>query len=177
MLQSTRPVARLGHESGFSEDGRTFYATSTAFKAISAIDVTNPKNPHSIWQGNINSHGMSLSADGNRGYLADTDGRADHPRHQRDPGAQVQPAGAGGQPAHLARGLDPAERDPVHRVAASPYLLETDEYTPGTAAAAVTATRSGAARIIDISDERRPKVVSNLRLQVNQPGRPRGRGG
>ena len=74
VLQSTRPVARLGHESGFSEDGKTYYATGTAFDAISAIDVTDPKNPHSIWQGNITSHGMSLSPDGNRGYLADPDG-------------------------------------------------------------------------------------------------------
>lgn len=49
-LQSTSLVARLGHESGFSKDGKTFYATSTAVKAISAIDVTDPKNPHSIWQ-------------------------------------------------------------------------------------------------------------------------------
>ena len=27
VLQSTRPVARLGHESGFAQDGKTFYAT------------------------------------------------------------------------------------------------------------------------------------------------------
>ena len=74
-LQSTKPVARLGHESGFSPDGRTFYATGTAVSAISAIDVTDPKNPHSIWQGNVLSHGMSLSTDGNRGYIADTNGQ------------------------------------------------------------------------------------------------------
>ena len=74
VLQSTKPVARIGHESGFSPDGKTFYATGTAVNAITAIDVTNPKNPHSIWQGNVTSHGMSLSADGNRAYLADPGG-------------------------------------------------------------------------------------------------------
>ena len=72
VLQSTSLVARLGHESGFSTDGKTFYATSTATKAITAIDVTDPKNPHSIWQGNILSHGMTLSDDGNRAYIADS---------------------------------------------------------------------------------------------------------
>jgi hypothetical protein len=36
VLQSTRPVARLGHESGFSPDGRTFWATGTAVEAITA---------------------------------------------------------------------------------------------------------------------------------------------
>ena len=67
--------AKLGHESGFSEDGRTFYATGTAYNAISAIDVTDPKNPKNIWQGDITSHGMSLRPDGNRAYLADTGGQ------------------------------------------------------------------------------------------------------
>src|SRR3954454_14620675 len=46
VLQSTRPVARIGHESGFSPDGKTFYAAGTAFEAITAVDVTDPKQPH-----------------------------------------------------------------------------------------------------------------------------------
>ena len=75
VLQSTSSSAKLGHESGFSEDGNTFYATGTAMKSISAIDVTDPKQPRNIWQGNIVSHGMSLRPDGNRAYLADPDGQ------------------------------------------------------------------------------------------------------
>ena len=73
-LQSTAPVARLGHESGFSPDGKTFYATGTAIESITAVDVTDPKNPHAIWQGNVVSHGMTLSRDGNRAYVADAGG-------------------------------------------------------------------------------------------------------
>jgi len=46
-------------------------ATSTALQSITAIDVTNPKTPHAIWQGNVFSHGMTLSDDGNRAYVAD----------------------------------------------------------------------------------------------------------
>ena len=84
-----RPVARFGHESGFSPDGKTFYATGTAIEAITAIDVTDPKDPHAIWQGNVVSHGMTLSDDGNRAYVADpTGGEHADPRHQRDPGPQ-----------------------------------------------------------------------------------------
>ena len=71
VLQSTRPVARLGHESGFSPDGKTFWATGTALQSITAVDVTDPKQPHAVWQGNVTSHGMSLSDDGNRAYIAD----------------------------------------------------------------------------------------------------------
>src|SRR5204862_466070 len=69
VLQSTAPVARLGHESGFSIDGHTFYATGTATQSITAIDVTDPQNPHAVWQGNVLSHGMQLSDDGNRAYV------------------------------------------------------------------------------------------------------------
>ncbi|HYI20310.1 MAG TPA: hypothetical protein VD836_16450, partial [Solirubrobacteraceae bacterium] len=74
VLQSTRPVARIGHESGFSPDGKTFYAAGTAMKAITAVDVTDPKQPHAIWQGNVLSHGITLSPDGKRAYIADPDG-------------------------------------------------------------------------------------------------------
>ncbi len=43
VLQSTELVARFGHESGFSRDGKTFYANGTAVEAITAIDVTEPE--------------------------------------------------------------------------------------------------------------------------------------
>lgn len=167
VLQSTRPVARLGHESGFSEDGKTYYATSTAFRAITAIDVTDPKNPHSIWQGSVNSHGMSLSADGTRGYLADTDGELlilDT--------SEIQARKANPQAREVSRLTWRAASIPQNAipfsVSGKPYLLETDEYTQGTTGDG-DPNEVGAARIIDISDERKPKVVSNLRLQVNQP--------
>ena len=51
VLQSTSLVARYGHESGFAPDGKTFYATGTAVKSVTAIDVTDPKAPHPVWQG------------------------------------------------------------------------------------------------------------------------------
>src|SRR3954454_1914308 len=69
VLQSSKPVARLGHESGFSAGRRTFYAPGTAVESSSAIDVSDPKQPHSIWQGSIVAHGMTLSDDGNRAYV------------------------------------------------------------------------------------------------------------
>src|SRR5437763_1919917 len=57
-LDFSGPLARLGHESGFSADGKTFYATATAYQSITAIDVTDPKVPFVVWQGNVQSHGM-----------------------------------------------------------------------------------------------------------------------
>jgi hypothetical protein len=50
-----------------------------------------------------------------------------------------------------------------------PYILEFDEYTAGTLNPQASTDAIGAGRIIDISDERKPRVVANLRLQINQP--------
>ena len=49
-----------------------------------------------------------------------------------------------------------------------PYVLEFDEYNAATLGSG-SADEVGAARIIDIADETHPRVVSDLRLQVNQP--------
>jgi hypothetical protein len=165
-LQSTSLVARLGHESGFSPDGKTFYATSTAVKAISAIDVTDPKNPHSIWQGNILAHGMTLNNDGNRAYVADPTGGdmliLDTSEIQaRKPDPQTREISR--LTWHAASIPQNAIPVTIHR---KPYVLEFDEYTAGLRG---DDNAVGAARIIDISDERKPRVVSNMRLQVNQP--------
>jgi hypothetical protein len=166
-LQSTSLVARFGHESGFSTDGKTFYATGTGVQAISGIDVTDPKNPHSIWQGNIVSHGMTLSNDGNRAYIADVAGNMlilDTSEIQaRKPNPQAR------EISRLTwRGASiPQNAIPITEHG-KPYVLEFDEYTQGTTSNG-DKNEVGAGRIIDISNERHPFVVSNLRLQVNQP--------
>src|SRR5207302_5048046 len=49
------------------------------------------------------------------------------------------------------------------------YVLEFDEYTAGTVNPSASHDVVGAARIIDTSDEARPFVAANLRLQVDQP--------
>ena len=167
VLQSTRPVARLGHESGFSPDGRTFWATGTALQSITAVDVTNPKQPHAIWQGNVTSHGMSLSRDGNRAYVADPGGNMailDVSEIQaRKPDPQVR---------EVSRLTWRSASIPQNAIPFSdhgkPYVLEFDEYTQGTTSVGDRDV-VGAGRIIDIGDEAHPRVLSNLRLQVNQP--------
>ncbi len=169
VLQSSGPFARAGHESGFSPDGKTFYATATAFRSITAIDVTDPKVPSVVWQGSILSHGMTLSNDGNRAYLADATGRqlaiVDTSEVQaRKPMPQVR---------EIARLTWKSASIPQNAIRFTqrghPYLLEFDEYTAGTSTSGGGPDDVGAARIIDIADETQPKVVANLRLQVNQP--------
>jgi hypothetical protein len=169
VLDSTSLVARYGHESGFSPDGKTFYATSTALAAITAVDVSDPKQPHAIWQGNVYSHGMTLSGDGNRAYIADP--------HSGDllilDTSQIQARKPNPQAREVSRLTWASASIPQNAIPFTenghPYVLEFDEYTAGTLNPQASRDTVGAARIIDISNEAAPFVVSDLRLQVNQP--------
>jgi hypothetical protein len=162
-------LAKLGHESGFSMDGKTFYATATAYKMITAIDVTDPKAPHVVWQGNILSHGMSLSDDGNRAYVADATGhnmlildtseiQARKPEPKSKEISRIT-----WDRASIPQNALPFTRD------GHPYVLEFDEYNQGTLNPDGDPDNVGAGRIIDIADEKAPRIVSNLRLQIDQP--------
>ncbi len=169
VLDSTSPVARFGHESGFSPDGRTFYATATALPAITAIDVSDPTHPHPIWQGNIVAHGMTLSNDGNRAYVADPTGG----NMVILDTSQIQARTPNPQAREVSRLTWKSASIPQNAIPFTenghPYVLEFDEYTAGTLNPQGSRDTVGAARIIDIANETKPFVVSNLRLQVNQP--------
>jgi hypothetical protein len=168
VLDSTALVARFGHEGNFSADGKTFYAAGTGVQSVTAIDVTDPKNPKPIWQGNVYSHGLTLSDDGNRAYIADPiDGQLailDTSQIQaRKPNPQVSEVSR----LTWKTATIPQNAIPM-TIHGHPYILEFDEYAFRFNSAAPPDT-VGAARIIDIADERHPRVVSNIRLAVNQP--------
>src|SRR3954453_10618149 len=161
-------IARLGHESGFSTDSKTFYATATAYNNIAAIDVTDPKAPHVVWLGNEYSHGMSLSNEGNRAYIADPTAHSmaifDTSEIQaRKPDPQVKEVSR----ITWDRASIPQNAIPFTENG-HPYVLEFDEYNASTLGNG-SPDDVGAGRIIDIADEKAPKIVSNLRLQINQP--------
>ena len=67
-----------------------------------------------IWFGNYDSHGLSISDDGNRAYVAGVDSRTDHPRHLRGPGARRPTRRSRGRPPPVELDEHPAERDPDH---------------------------------------------------------------
>jgi hypothetical protein len=159
-------IARIGHESGFSPDGKTFYAAGTARQSITAIDVTDPKNPYDVWQGNVLSHGLSVSDDGNRIYVADSSAGQmaildTSQIQQRKPDPQVtEVSRLTWKSASIPQNAIPFTED------GHPYILEFDEYSKGLSQDGDV----GAGRIIDIADERHPVVVSNLRLAIDNPG-------
>jgi len=110
---------------------------------------------------------MSLSDDGNRAYIADISGNMlilDT--------SQIQARATNPQAREISRLTWGSASIPQNAIPFSenghPYVLEFDEYTQGTGGSG-DANAVGAGRIIDITDERQPRVVSDLRLQVDQP--------
>jgi hypothetical protein len=170
VLQSSTPLGVLGHESGFSPDGRTLWISTTAQPGVTAIDVSNPRLPSIVWRdATYTFHGMSLNASGTRLYGADLG--AVHGLSVLDV-SQVQarvPSPVVRQVSHLTwpEVSIPQNTIPV-TIKGHKYLVEFDEYARN--ATQYNATDPvGAARIISIDDDRHPKVVSTMRLEVNQP--------
>jgi hypothetical protein len=184
-LLSSLPIGVLGHEGTFSPDGNTFWV-SAPFGAyanrnigtLTAIDVSNPVVPRIVWAStSYTSHGLNLSADGKTLYYGDLSDRR---------GLTVLDVSD-----IQARKLVPRVREIAHltwstvslpqtaipvSIGGHPYLVEVDEFTHNTIKNFFTYTPQtlpsdmvGAARIIDISHPRAPRVVSNIRLEVNQP--------
>jgi hypothetical protein len=162
------PATPFGHESGMAPDGLTFYPTSIGTSHTSAVDITNPSLPQTLWTGRFNTHGMSVSDDGNRGYFATGDGLVivDLSEIQaRKPDPQVREISR----LQWSNITVPQIAIPV-TIKGKPYVVEVDEYSSdGSGSVSGHGPRVGAARIIDISDETKPRIVSNIRLAVHQP--------
>jgi hypothetical protein len=168
VLKSSAPVGFLGHESGMAPDGNTFYATSIGTGQTTPVDISNPTLPRTIGVYEFNSHGMTVSDDGLRGYMASGDGLIVVDL------SQVQQRKADPEIPEISRLTWPTMTIPqvAHPVTidGKPYLVEIDEYSEGAdGGVAAHGDKVGAARIIDISDEKNPKVVSDIRLEVHQP--------
>ena len=184
-LLSSSTTAVLGHESGFAPDGNTFYASSTGGQTLAAIDVKDPRNPKRIFfQFGVNYHGLRLSADGRTMYVANI-GNPSGVRlcsgglrildvseiQARKPDPKVKVV------ANLdwANGSLPQVAEPFTSKGRH-YLLEIDEFADFGLDGGPTQSGApvGAARIIDVENPAKPKVVSNLRLAVHQPGARQG---
>jgi hypothetical protein len=165
---ATTLATRTGHESGWAPDGKTFWIAGGA--GLAAIDVSDPRHPRNIWEGAEFTHGTSLSRDGNRAYVADPiNGNLtilDVSEVQRRlPDPEVNEVSRLTWKAVSV----PQDTAPM-TIRGKPYLLEFDEFNYRFTAVPQDLQQVGAARIIDIADETRPRVISNMRLQVNQPG-------
>jgi hypothetical protein len=159
-LRSSTPMGFLGHESGISPDGNTFYSASPAGQTLVAVDISNPTLPIPISFFRIDSHGLSISNDGRRAYVAGTGSGL-----RILDTTQVQERAPNAQMSEVSRLTWPTMSIPQNAIPVTiggrRYVMEIDEFG--------TLSKVGAARMIDISDEKKPKVVGDMRLEVHQP--------
>ena len=159
-LVSSTPLGVLGHEGGFAPDGKTFYVASLFGHTLAAVDLTNPIVPTIAWFSyDYQPHGVSISEDGNTLYMADNGKKGltilDVSQVQKrvlDPTVPVI--------SHLTWSTvgTPQNATPFTEHG-HPYVMEIDEFGSG--------ANIGAGRIIDVTDIKKPFVVSDLRLAVN----------
>ncbi len=158
-LRSTLPTGLFGHESGMSPDGKTFYSASPSTRTLVPVDISNPSLTVPLVAAQYDSHGLTISDDGNRAYVAGTGSGliiVDT--------SEVQARTPNPRLPEISRleweGMSiPQNAIPV-TIDGHEYIVEVDEFG--------TLSEVGAGRIIDIGDEKNPRVVSNLRLDVHQ---------
>jgi hypothetical protein len=179
-LQSTLPLGILGHEGAFSPDGRTYWASTTADRGLTAIDLTNPTLPSILWRSeDYAQHGLSISDDGKRAYLADvnTGPTQNYYREITNGGggmrildiSQIQDRALVPQVPEVGYVTWPEVTIPQSTIPVTirghKYVVEFDEYDSNVTSYSPD-ENVGGVRLIDIADEKHPKVVSRMRLAV-----------
>jgi hypothetical protein len=170
-LLASVPVNGLGHEGGWAPDGKTYYGTGIN-SLVTAIDVTDPTAPRTLTAFTVPSviHGLGVSEDGRRLYLAHVnpdlatafvDGR---PNETAANGlgihdvSQIQARMPNPQVELLGRALWTDGQVGQHAI---PFTSQGHRYV-----VFVDELGRGGARIIDIADERRPKVLTKLKTEI-----------
>lgn len=190
-LRSTLPINLLGHEGGFSPDGLTYWATVTAFGGLTAIDVSNPDLPTILWSSpQWIVHGLGISNDGNRVYLADLGSIPGNTLLNGGDGmtildvSDVQARRFRPQVKQLSKLTWSEASIPQNAIPVTykghEYAIEFDEFD-STVAYYKPESTVGGVHIIDTQDPTKPKIVSRIRLkawdlkerqgpQANDPG-------
>ena len=161
----------VGHEGCFQPDGMVYYMAST--DTITPIDLSDPRNPKQLSEPqNLGIHGCSTSEDGKRAYLADIGTHrlaiADTSEVQaRKQNAQIKVIGELPTP-----GNDGQQSTIPIFYSGHPYIFDFAEYAElgrSCASRPGRETNFGYPMIVDIADERNPKVVSKIFNEVTLP--------
>ena len=173
-LLASVPINGLGHEGDWAPDGKTYYATGVS-SMVTAIDVSEPTAPKPItaFLPSTAIHGLGVSADGNRLYLA----------HVNPDFATAFVDGSPNRTSANGLGIWDVSaiqaRSPLPRA----ELLGTALWSDGQVGQhAIPFTNNGhpfvvfvdelsrgGVRVIDVADERRPRVVAKLKTEIQMP--------
>jgi hypothetical protein len=184
------PTKPFGHEGAFAPDGLTYYVGDTTNRIYHAIDLTDPTKPKHIAMFDMKVvglavHGLSVSDDGNRLYV-DAPGNIGASYPSKNGFAildvsQVQARAANPQIKLISTFLYTDGSAGQHTIPVTikgrRYVIQVDEGGGGGLPPYIGSPWSQTcqagilpfptARIADIEDERNPKLVSKLVLEVN----------
>jgi hypothetical protein len=186
----------IGHEGAWAPDGLTYYGGDLRHAQYYAVDTSDPTRPKLLanWvPGIANVHGMSIREDGNRGYFVSLGGLGTTPADVLNPAtpatnglliydlSEIQARKPNPQVRLVSKLLwkdgSVAQHTIPARINGKPFVIFIDEAGSGglsnsvqhAAACAAGFTPFPMARIIDISDETNPKIVSRLMLEIHDP--------
>ncbi len=183
-LMSTTLSGVMGHESGFSPDGQTFWTAGAAGFTLTAVDLADPRSPRVLrTKTGVVYHGLRLSDDGRTMYVANIgspsilngsvideaglDVLDVSDIQDRRPNPQIRTLSRlTWEESSIPQVAEPFTRD------GRTYVFEVDEFSDLFGdVSRINSARSpvGAARIIDVTDPSAPVVVSNVRLEVHDP--------
>jgi hypothetical protein len=192
------PIFPNGHEGVWAPDGLTYYRSDLANAMYHAIDASDPSRPKEIASFNIatalapltgiKSHGLSLSDDGKRAYVAvigipaagyDPSTPANNgfavldtsEVQARKPNAQIKLISS-----FLYKDGSVSQHTIPARIRGKPYIIQVDEGGSGglntagwQSACAAKVPLFPMAHIVDMSNEKKPTQVSELILEMNNP--------
>jgi hypothetical protein len=188
----------IGHEGSWAPDGLTYYGGDLRVRQYYAVDTSDPTRPKLIAAWPVpnappaNAHGLSINADGKRGYFVSlgtsggTAGITD-PTVPANNGlliydlSQIQARVPNPQVTLIStlfwKDGSVAQHTIPIKINGTPYLIFVDEAGTGgisnttqlNAACAAGKPPFPMARIIDISDETNPRIVSRLGLEIHDP--------
>ena len=181
-------ITAVNHEGNISADGMTYYTGGLTGGIISAIDISTPRAPRLIttFFAKAGIHGMSTSPDGKRLYLSLINedwpytmyaGHGTTYKKGR-PGNDSLTGGNGFGIYDISEIQERKPHPQVHLVSALEYpdaqlgqhtLNWTDSKTGKLYAAEISEKGGGGARIIDITDEKVPTVISKIKTEIMMP--------
>ena len=186
----------IGHEGSWAPDGLTYYGgdlRNQQYYAVDTSDTTRPKLLATWKPGIATVHGMSITDDGKRGYFVSLGGLGTTPADVLNPAtpatnglliydlSEIQARKPNPQVRLVSKLLwkdgSVAQHTIPARIDGKPYVIFIDEAGSGglsnsvqhAAACAAGYTPFPMARIIDISDETNPRIVSRLMLEIHNP--------
>lgn len=173
------PITAVNHEGNFSHDGMTYFTGGLDPGVVSAIDVSDPANPQLLttFFAKKGTHGMSTSRDGTRLYLSHIN--EDWPTTVVDStGAVPSVLGGNGIGVYDISEIQNREPNPQVRLVSAlewqdgqigQHALDVTDANGTQHLIEVSESGHGAARIIDMSDEQNPRVVSKLKTEIMMP--------